>query len=151
MNNSQIEQECSYLYNLGNNDRYIAIKLNRKFKTEFVSKHIQTWRKINNLPVNHTYGSLSCKITDRVGDKIISMLKDGKIIEEISLELGISIGRIKVWIYKNKIPAKKLLDSNRKETIIKLFKEGHSDKEISDILGGTPKSIYQWRRRKGYI
>ncbi len=147
----KIEEECLYLYNLGNNDRHIALKLNKKFNTKFSVDNIRLWRRENNFPITGTYGNLPCKITDRISDKIILMLKDGKTIMDISLKLGISIGRIKSWMFKHKILARKLLNLNRKETIIKLFKESHSDKEISDIVGGTPRGIYQWRRKKGYL
>lgn len=78
------------------------------------------------------------------------MLKDGMTIEEISFNLGISFATLKGWIWKHQIPANKLANLNRKETIIKLFKAGHSDKEIAQTVGGTPRSIYQWRRRNNY-
>ncbi len=147
----EIEKRCLYLYELGNNDRHIALKLNKKFGVNLVAKDVQIWRNNKNLPSTGTYGNISCTINDLVGDKIISMIKEGKTLIEISFELGISFGRLKTWIYKHNIPAKKLMGLNRKEIIIKLFKEGYSDKEISKKVGGTPRAIYQWRRRQGYL
>ncbi len=137
-----INERAFYLYEIGNNDRHIAIKLNKKFNTTLSSADIRFWRKINNLSPTGNIGGVSCKITDRVGDKIISMRKDGKSIREISLELGIPPAKLSVWSSLN-YPA----IEERNKIKMQFYNSGLVDKEIADRLGFSTTAIYLWRKK----
>lgn len=136
-----VNEKAFYLYNLGNNDRHIALKLNRKFKTSFSSDSIGHWRKINNLSPTGTCGNVPCKITDRIAEKIISMRKSGLTINEISFKLGISPAKIAVWSSLN-------YDSRKESNKIKLnlYNKGLLDPEIADILNLSTTAIFMWRK-----
>ncbi len=137
-----INERCLYLYNLGHNDRHISLKLNKKFNTTFSSEDIRYWRKINNLSPTGSFSNLSCKITNKVADKIISMRKWGGSIEEISFELGISPGRLAIWLNSNY-----KLREEKNKIKMELYRKGLLDSEIADILKINKNSIFVWRKK----
>ncbi len=150
-NNPEINERCLYLYNVGHNDTHISSKLNKEFNLKFTSVNINMWRKINNLPPTGTIGKLPCKITDKVGEKIISLYDNGMTIDNIGKKLGISPSVISYWKRQNSSKFTLKAKGNRltpqeEEKRFALFKQGFSDKEMADILGLLdPNSIYFWR------
>ena len=97
-------------------------------------------------------------ITPEVQERIMELMKKGKRINQISIELNISQGYLKQWFKDNNIDyvnlPKKYVKDSLFEQIKKLFEEGKTYNETAQILGISIGSVikichkYNYRKRK---
>lgn len=100
-----LHEELMRLYNIGLNDRYLSMKIRRKFpEINFGTNKILRWRKINNLPANKTIGNI-CKIDGRVENGFLDLYNLGLNDLEIGITLGIHPGKITAWRFRNNLKA----------------------------------------------
>lgn len=100
-----LHEELMRLYNLGLNDRYLSIKIRKKFlDINFGENRISGWRKINKLPAHKTIGNV-CKIDERVEKKFLDFYNQGLNDLEIGIVLGINPGKIAAWRIRNNLKA----------------------------------------------
>lgn len=106
----------------------------------------------------------SCTILERNKDKITQMYHEGKTKKQIADEFGCSVGLIFQYLRDNpeikmikdkdgNIVEHKVLNRNRtskldkqKDTIIKMYHEGKTKKQIAYAVGCTPETIFKYLR-----
>ena len=100
-----LHDELMRLYNIGLNDRYLSIKIRRKFpEINFGVNKILRWRKINKLPANKTMG-IVCKIDERVENMFLDLYNQGYNDLEVGIILGVNPGKITDWRSRNNLRA----------------------------------------------
>lgn len=86
--------------------------------------------------------------TDDIKEQILSEYDNGAKATELAKKYGISRGTIYLWI-DNRRKGTLSFDQNKKDEIIRLFKEEHkSVDELSKQFDVSKSSIYQWISRE---
>ncbi len=100
-----LDEELMRLYNMGLNDRYLSMKIRRKFpEINFGVDKILMWRKINKLPANKTIG-IVCKIDERVEKLFLDLYNQGFNDLEVGIILGVNPNKISDWRTRNNLKA----------------------------------------------
>jgi hypothetical protein len=100
-----LHEELICLYNIGLNDRYMSMKIRRKFpEINFGVNKILMWRKINNLPANKTFGNV-CKIDERAEKRFLDLYNQGFNDLEVGIILGVNPNKISDWRTRNNLKA----------------------------------------------
>lgn len=110
-----LHEELLRLYNLGLNDRYMSIKIRRKYPgIHFTQNKILGWRRLNRLPANNTTGSI-CKIDETVEKSFLDLYNKGLNDLEIGIMIGINPDKITAWRIRNNLKANR---KRKRETVL---------------------------------
>lgn len=108
---------------------------------------IQRWRKKNGIPSGHT-------VTDRT---IRVMYERGKSDREVSEVTGLKVKSLRNWRWRHGVamPSEKP-ETHRKKTarvnpMEELYRQGMTDREISETLKVTKSAVQQWRKKRGLL